>query len=212
MIKEAILIAGGVAIHGAGKVVKKTGEKIDEMQKERFNKVVEQNKKAEIEHEQIWMEEELVKKRKLLEEKVYHQYDFYNLDNELVYCTRGGIIKGRRKVEIHTGAHEKLAFIEETGATFAEEKDHPEYSIFVGGARVDVARLTYEGKEAYLELDHKKWRLYFDKNGVQKIVDAEGVLMLEVEKQIAKRRMISIYTEDRRMCILLFLAGIVHRL
>ena len=62
MIKEAILIAGGVAVHGARKVVKKTGEKIEEVQKQRFGKVIEQNKQEEKDHEQLWVEEEIVKK------------------------------------------------------------------------------------------------------------------------------------------------------
>ena len=212
MIKEAILIAGGVAVHGARKVVKKTGKKIEEVQKQRFGKVIEQNKQEEKDHEQLWVEEEIVKKRKLLEQRVYHQYSIHSLDDQLLYLARGGLIKGWRKVEVHNGESEKLAFIEETGDSYSEKRSHPEYSIFIGGARADLARQVYEGNESYIELSHKKWKLHMDKNGVSKITDSEGFVLLEVEKKIGKRQLLNLYTDDNKLCILLFLTGMVHTL
>lgn len=212
MIKELVLIAGGAAIHGAGKVVKMTGEKINEIQKDRFEKVVEQNRNSETDHEQVWVEEEIIKKRKLLEEKVYHQYNIYTVDNQPLYRARAGIIKGVKRMEIHNGTQDKIAFIEATGDILSEKKRYPEYSIFIGGARADMAKIAYDGNTPFLELNHKKWKVLYDKNDIEKIIDADGFTLLDVEKKIAKRQLLNIYTDDQKLCVLLFLAGMLNEL
>lgn len=212
MIKELVIIAGGAAIHGAGKVVKLTGEKINEVQKDRFKKVVEQSKNSETDHEQIWLEEDIIKKRKLLEERVYHQYNIYTVENQPIYRARAGIIKGVKRMEIHNGTQDKIAFIEATGDILSEKKRYPEYSIFIGGARADTARIAYDGNTPFLELSHRKWKVLFDKNDIEKIVDGDGFTLLEVEKKIARRQLLNIYTDEQKLCVLLFLAGMLNGL
>ncbi len=207
MIKEAILIAGGAAVAGVGKAVKKTGEKINEVQKERFNKVVEQKKNVEIDHEQIWVDEQVIKKRKLLEEKVYHQYCFFTMENQMLFRARSGVIKGKRKAEIQNPAQEKIASIEETGTLVDGDREHSEYSIFIGGARIDIARQEYDGTRPYMELGHKKWKLYFDKGGVKKVTDSEDNVLMEMEKKIGQRCLFNLYTDEQEMIVLLYVAA-----
>ena len=50
------------------------------------------------------------------------------------------------------------------------------------------------------------------KEDIEKIIDADGFTLLDVEKKIAKRQLLNIYTDNQKLCVLLFLAGMLNEL
>ena len=75
-----------------------------------------------------------------------------------------------------------------------------------------MAKIAYDGNTPFLELNHKKWKALYDKNDIEKIIDADGFTLLDVEKKIAKRQLLNIYTDNQKLCVLLFLAGMLNDL
>ena len=208
MLDKLLVFAAAEVLDGAGKAVKKVGEKVNDIQKDTFEKYVEHNtKKADV-YEQVWLEESSVIKNGFISDKECRKYCIYNMDDQLIYEAISGNIEKRVSLNIKDCNGNAIASVSETGSIL--DKLNAEYEISVNGISTYTAKIDYNCLKPAIELKEKDWKLCYDIGGVKNIVDNHDTVIAEVNKKIGKRRLISIYSKEKRLCILLILVGIIN--
>lgn len=208
MFEHLLAVVAAEAIDKTSEVAKGIGEKVSNVQKAAFEKVVEHNKEKTNAGIQVWLEESSIIKKGFASEKEYRKYCVYNMQDHLLYQAITGNIEKRVSLSITDGSDNSIATVTEGGSFM--DKLNAEYRISVGDFNTYTAIIDYNQLKPCIELRSKDWKLNYDLIGVKSITDGNNCTLAEVNTKIGKRRLINIYTNESRLCIILIIIGIVN--
>ncbi len=205
------IIASAVidTLDGAEKVAKKVSEKVGDIQKSSFEQRVKKSRKANDGNNKIWIVETSIATDGAFADNGFRRYSVYDVNDNLIYQATCGNVASMAALEVIDQAGNQVAFIKENGS---RSTIYTDYAICENGKETDAARHDHTILIPSIELKSKKWKLHYDLSGIKKIDDAQKNIIAEVNKKSGKRRLISIYTEDRKTCILLLLLGMMNAL
>ena len=208
MFENLLLATAAKVADEAGKAVKTVGEKVNDLQNNTFEKYVEFNGKNKNDCQKVWMEESSVIKKVIASQTEFRKFFVFNMENELIYEALSGNIEKRVSLTVNDGAGNCRGKVWETGSFL--NKLNAEYSISLDGYDTVKARIDYNTLIPSIELNCPDWKLCYFLGSVAKIVDSNNSVIAEIDKKIGKRRLISIYTNESRLCIVLIMVGILN--